>query len=290
MVAPTNEDLAKALTSYDSLLAQRSSSSSGKRSPLLPSSTLVELEERVWEHIPSLLASRTQPHLNREELLVCLAWKLGRGKYRPTLPSLVASNSEENVVEVTGKAWRSFIAAREAREEDSLRNFPCLRILTSLRGIGPATASLLLGIFEVTARSDGSSTSCAHEEGFMSDESWSCLPALQGRKVAYGEADWKRWRSAWGERLREWGRGARQLDRATWAYCQGGGRGGGRGGVDEEGQEIARTKEKKMSTKLELEPPVDVGKKRGGDERGEQEEEGRATKRTNTRTRTRGLR
>ncbi|PWN29251.1 hypothetical protein BDZ90DRAFT_142549 [Jaminaea rosea] len=288
MAVPTNEDLAKALTSYDSLLAQRSSSSSGKRSPLLPSSTLVELEERVWEHIPAVLASRSQPHLNREELLICLAWKLGRGKYRPTLPSLVASNSEEKVVEVTGKAWRSFIPAREAREEDSLRNFPCLRILTSLRGIGPATASLLLGIFEVAARSDGSR--CAQEEeGFMSDESWSCLPALQGRKVAYGEADWKRWRSAWGERLREWDRGARQLDRATWAYREGGGRGGGGGGVDEEGQEIARTKEKKTSTKLELEPPVDMGKKRGGDERGEQEE-GRATKRTNTRTRTRGRR
>lgn len=59
------------------------------------------------------------------------------GKYRPTLMSLIRSNSEKGVEDTTRNAF----AARSD-------GFPSevINILTELRGVGPATASLLLAV------------------------------------------------------------------------------------------------------------------------------------------------
>lgn len=264
---PSDKDLETALRSYDSSLEERSTaSSSRKRSPHLPSSkvTLVDLDTHVWSDLPKALATRSRQQSNggasitHTELIECVAWKLLRGKYRPTLPALVASNSEEKVKEVTARAWDCFVPASRARtdgdDDGNLRNFACVRVLTELKGIGPATASLLLAVFELAAaeaESAASSSSLAAQEGFMSDESWACLPALAGRKIAYGEADWKRWRKAWGERLREWKgdvlHGVKDLDRATWSWCTGGGSSAGQAAAPQKDEKAATAQKRSRS-------------------------------------------
>lgn len=75
--------------------------------------------------------SRNPFFLSLEELMLVMDWKLQRGKFRPQLKSLIESNSPDLVVSVTKNAL-----SKEWPEN--------LKILTELRGVGPATAT---GIF-----------------------------------------------------------------------------------------------------------------------------------------------
>lgn len=143
-----------------------------------------------------------------------------RGKFRPTLPALIASNSPDSV-ETTTRAAFSVYLKRTSPTVDARTARECLRELCNLRGVGPATASLLMAIVNPVG------------EPFMSDESWECLPELSGRKIAYKESDWVVWREAFMHKLGDatdqgggaadsWDReGARGLDKACWAYKHG---------------------------------------------------------------------
>lgn len=62
------------------------------------------------------------------------------GTYRPTLMSLVKQNPADLVKATTQEAYTSY-----ATSTDALK---ALKILTKLRGIGPATASLLLSVYQ----------------------------------------------------------------------------------------------------------------------------------------------
>ena len=63
------------------------------------------------------------------------------GKFRPSLKGLVQQNAPEAVTEVTREGFAKF---QEAGDQTKAS----LNILTKLRGIGPATASLLLSVYD----------------------------------------------------------------------------------------------------------------------------------------------
>jgi len=63
------------------------------------------------------------------------------GKFRPTLKSLVRQNTDEAVVEMTKDAFSVF-----RNSPDTVK--ASLTTLTKLRGIGPATASLILSVYD----------------------------------------------------------------------------------------------------------------------------------------------
>ncbi|KAH6853610.1 hypothetical protein B0I37DRAFT_387983 [Chaetomium sp. MPI-CAGE-AT-0009] len=67
-------------------------------------------------------------------------WKLRHGKFRPTLMKLVSSNEPGFVQDTVKKAVAHF------RDEADVSG--ALKILTQLKGIGPATASLLLAVHD----------------------------------------------------------------------------------------------------------------------------------------------
>jgi hypothetical protein len=69
-------------------------------------------------------------------------WKLSHGTFRPSLKNLVASNSEDTVADTTREAF-SLIPDGTPEEKDVKAS---LAVLTKLRGIGPATASLMLSV------------------------------------------------------------------------------------------------------------------------------------------------
>jgi len=80
------------------------------------------------------------------------------GKFRPFLPKLVASNTEETAVEVTKNAFASYAAKSDVKGT--------VTIIAQLKGIGPATASLILAVHD------------PENVVFFSDEAyhWLCAP------------------------------------------------------------------------------------------------------------------
>lgn len=118
--------------------------------------TLAELDH--WRNVefPSLLAKRyslDDLHVSKDELLLLMDWKLAKGKFRPTLPKLIKSNDDENVKIVTVAGFAIFLDySAELKWKDvtlddykkTLRS--SLKKLCELKGVGPATGSLLLSL------------------------------------------------------------------------------------------------------------------------------------------------
>ncbi|KAK8210329.1 hypothetical protein M8818_003497 [Zalaria obscura] len=111
--------------------------------PSTVSSKLDELEKARLETIPAALEQRksSDAYLEKSEVQTLVDWKLSHGTFRPSLKKLVASNSEE-AVETTTKAAYGLYA------EDKANHGKALKELATLRGIGPATASLLLSVYD----------------------------------------------------------------------------------------------------------------------------------------------
>ncbi|CZT20379.1 uncharacterized protein RCC_06239 [Ramularia collo-cygni] len=103
--------------------------------PTLTPPNLTPLDQIRYTTIPTHL--QTHSHLSKPQLLQLLHWKLSHGKFRPTLQKLIDSNSPQVIEETTRRALAEF-----SKDENSPKT--ALNILTELKGIGPATASLIL--------------------------------------------------------------------------------------------------------------------------------------------------
>ncbi|KAL9129558.1 MAG: hypothetical protein Q9217_002014 [Psora testacea] len=105
---------------------------------------LQRLEEVRLEEIPKALAQRKKDgdaFLEKSEVTALVEWKLKHGTYRPNLSKLVASNSAEAIQSTTKDAFAVYTTS----SSDPTK---ALTTLTKLKGIGPATASLLLSCFD----------------------------------------------------------------------------------------------------------------------------------------------
>lgn len=120
-----------------------------------------------------------------------------RGKFRPTLLPLLSSNSPDLVAQITRKAFSQYAATPAGA-------LASLKTLCALKGVGPATASLLLSLYS------------PQTEAFMSDEALGCLDC----KVGYTEKDWKGFREKVVKAVEEgkW-ESARELEKGFWAWA-----------------------------------------------------------------------
>ncbi|XP_060138414.1 uncharacterized protein LOC118092966 isoform X1 [Zootoca vivipara] len=115
----------------------------------------IALDKWYQEELPIAVSGRKDKHLAKEELVRLMEWKLSRGKFRPRLQQLVATNSSEVVESCTRKAFQLLPDVAAAMTE-----------LCKLKAVGPATASAIL-------------TSGAPEAAaFMADEAVESLPGL----------------------------------------------------------------------------------------------------------------
>jgi hypothetical protein len=101
---------------------------------------LAELDDFRYNLQPS--KKDGSPTLTKTELLSLVEWKLHHGTFRPALKNLVASNSEDTVADIIQEAF-TLIPSGAPKENDVKYS---LAVLTKLRGIGPATASLVLSV------------------------------------------------------------------------------------------------------------------------------------------------
>ena len=101
---------------------------------------LINLDKWLWNDLKKDVYERNEYCLTKTELSNIMRWKLLRGTFRPSLQSLVDSNSEDLVKECTGKAFNILC-------NDKTKWTEALKELMALKGIGVATASIILAIF-----------------------------------------------------------------------------------------------------------------------------------------------
>jgi len=108
--------------------------------------TLADLERQRLTVIPEAIRSRNPAYLTKDELVTLMDWKIAHGKFRPALKKLVRENDGNHVQSLTEKA----LEPMHAVNDDEVRNEmlkTSVTLLSNLRGVGPATASLLLSTY-----------------------------------------------------------------------------------------------------------------------------------------------
>ncbi|KAJ7524663.1 hypothetical protein O6H91_17G015300 [Diphasiastrum complanatum] len=98
---------------------------------------LTVLDQFYRQELPRLMQERQPlPYITRDELTKVMEWKLSRGKWRPRLLDFVKSLAEE---EVKLASQTSFAAIPNLKD--------AVTHLSSLKGVGPATASAVLALY-----------------------------------------------------------------------------------------------------------------------------------------------
>ncbi|ODV87880.1 hypothetical protein CANARDRAFT_26068 [[Candida] arabinofermentans NRRL YB-2248] len=115
-----------------------------------------ELDEWRTYTLPDILCSRYPGgvQLEKQELVDLMEWKLTKGKFRPMLRKLIDSNDPKTVASVTNRGFENMInyyselSNKDTFNYDSFQKAlkESLLIFSELKGVGPATASLLASL------------------------------------------------------------------------------------------------------------------------------------------------
>lgn len=105
-----------------------------------------------YDELPKLVVQRSAnssvAYLEKEELVRLTQWKIVHGQHRPFLPGMVKKNEQERVKEVTSSAFDIQASASYSGTGVPESLDKALREAAQLHGVGPATATLICGIFD----------------------------------------------------------------------------------------------------------------------------------------------
>ncbi|KAJ6497557.1 hypothetical protein C8R45DRAFT_1093919 [Mycena sanguinolenta] len=138
---------------------------------------LIALDKWLVDDLLAKITS-SQP-VNKADMTSLMKWKLSRGKSRPTLLALIASNPEALVLRSTTDALKT---VRDAND-DLHRALLALGDACSMKGVGAATASALLSL------------QAPHLLPFMSDEAASFFASTLGQ-IKYTDTFYKKFAAA----------------------------------------------------------------------------------------------
>lgn len=133
----------------------------------------------VWrnEQLPAELVRRhgeKDVYLTRDELIKLMDWKLKKGKFRATLPKLIRQNESTFVMQCTRGAFSTMLKDLDKElttEEYTAMIKSAMKGVCLLRGVGPATGSLILSSLSgITSRAPP----------FFSDEAGSYVLSKMG--------------------------------------------------------------------------------------------------------------
>lgn len=113
---------------------------------------LEKLDEWKNTTLPDLLRDRREKgkcYLTSPELCRVMDWKLTKGKFRPALRGFIRQNDAKTVEQVTNAGFNMFLDEVEGMKKDD-KYFQLVKSsmkeLEKLKGVGPATSSLLLSL------------------------------------------------------------------------------------------------------------------------------------------------
>ncbi|RFU34817.1 hypothetical protein B7463_g1567, partial [Scytalidium lignicola] len=157
------EEFRSALQRYPDLISKLTKPSKGG----LP--TLEELDTFRYVEAPARFSKGSAEFMEREDVMKLVDWKLRHGVFRPTLPKLVASNTNELVKQTLTDAFALY------DQPPTKPSAVVKKLSASLKGIGPATASLLLSVYDPT------------KIVFFSDEAyrWLCAGGNKAAEIKY---------------------------------------------------------------------------------------------------------
>ncbi|ESW96461.1 hypothetical protein KL918_000414 [Ogataea parapolymorpha] len=151
----------------------------------------------IWrrETMPEILKTRfTKKHgiwLEKAELERLMEWKLSRGKFRPTLPKLIQSNDPVKVQEYTEQAFSVIIdycdSSKDNDNEFTTAVRKSMELACQLRGVGPATSTLILSLAGPTLRKTLNNK--LRDIPFFSDEVFEILNPGYG-KIKYSTKEY----------------------------------------------------------------------------------------------------
>ncbi|KAF5646939.1 hypothetical protein F25303_5268 [Fusarium sp. NRRL 25303] len=133
------EEFKRVLNQYPALIERVSDEKGAKGGQR----TLQELDNyRYKDALDAFNSSAKSRPMKLDDIKNLVEWKLRHGKFRPTLMNLVSSNDANDAQEIVKQALEAY--KKDADIEAAVG------VLTKLRGIGPATASLLLAVHDPT--------------------------------------------------------------------------------------------------------------------------------------------
>lgn len=118
--------------------------------------TFKQLDDWRANDLATLIQKRykdtKKTYLTKEELVLLMDWKLAKGKFRPTLPKLIKSNEEDDVKLVTEEGLGMFLDSIKPFKKGHIEDLKAyqkivkdaLKKVCELKGVGPATGSLIL--------------------------------------------------------------------------------------------------------------------------------------------------
>ncbi|KAI1267508.1 DUF1479-domain-containing protein [Xylariaceae sp. FL1019] len=165
--------------------------------------SLVQLDAfRYGEAVDAFGSAKPKRQMTHEDVKTLVEWKLRHGKFRPTLMKLVSSNEsntvEKTIHQVMTKYW-------------SNQDIPqAVDGISKLKGIGPATASLLLSVHD------------PDRVIFFSDEAfwWLCSNG-QKSPIKYNAKEYQQLIAAANEIIKRLGVGATDVEKVAYVLLRG---------------------------------------------------------------------
>ncbi|KAI0009431.1 DUF1479-domain-containing protein [Xylariaceae sp. FL0662B] len=125
------------LSQYERLVESISSAKGAKSGQ----KTLLELDKFRYDDAVAVFQSENpKRQMKHDDVKMLVDWKLRHGKFRPTLMKLVSSNDEAFVEHTIQNAMKDYWPDPDTSK--------ALDTITKLKGVGPATASLLLSVHD----------------------------------------------------------------------------------------------------------------------------------------------
>ncbi|KAI2638493.1 hypothetical protein GGS21DRAFT_443059 [Xylaria nigripes] len=188
------------LSRYSSLIKSISDKASNKSGQ----PTLLELDEfRYMKATEALQSSTPKRKMTHDDVKTLVNWKLRHGKFRPSLMKLVSSNDGLVVEKTIQKTMEKYWSDRDVTK--------AMDAIAELKGIGPATASLLLSVHD------------PKRVIFLSDEAfwWVCC---NGRKspIKYNAKEYQQLDALVGEMTKRLQVGATDIEKVAYVVMKDG--------------------------------------------------------------------
>ncbi|KAG7860907.1 hypothetical protein KL939_001474 [Ogataea angusta] len=173
----------------------RDLSSNGRKQVYSDNMSFEDLDNWRREVMPEILRTRyikkQRMWLEKAELEKLMEWKLSRGKFRPTLPKLIRSNDPDKVREFSEQAFNVIIDYCDSGHDNDSEFIGVVRksmeLVCKLRGVGPATSTIILSLAGPTLRK--TTDFGLRDTPFFSDEVFEILNQDHG-KIKYSTKEY----------------------------------------------------------------------------------------------------